>query len=281
MGYVHMWQNKLQKKIGEMLVEAKLITERHLNFALEKQSKNAQPVGRNLIDMGYVTESNIARYIAKQHRVPYISLDGYSINKNLLHIVPESLSENYGIVPLDLIGDILTLGITGVPDEISIRQIEELTGFKIQVMIITAGDFCQYMQRVYNFSGGRAGEFDAAKIRKFIKIPAYNGRERRRAPRYRKKITVKYDYRNEYNINSTINISKCGVLIKTKSPVPVNSYIAIKMKLPGLHEDIIVISRVVRVGRVEKKGNYHVALDFGSMEASDSRKLAEFMNRIF
>ncbi len=274
-----MWQKRIGKKIDRLLIEAKLITKKQLANALERQKESGLSLGKNLVDLDYISEDEIAQYIAEQYRLPYISLDRCYMNKGLLHAVPESISKAYGIIPIDLIGDILTVGIVDMPDEEVIKRIQEFTGFKIQIMVITAGDFTRYIQEAYNLSVvDNHKQFDKIEMGKYVKAPSYSGKERRRFPRFNKKLKIKYEFRNEYNINSSINVSQGGILIKSKSPVPVDSHIVIRLELPvDHHEDIIVISRVVRVEQAKDKNSYLIALDFSSMSAADNRKLAEFI----
>ncbi|GAF82662.1 unnamed protein product [marine sediment metagenome] len=275
-----MLQRRIEKKIGRILIEAELITKAQLNNALKRQRENGQYLGKNLIEMGYIDEDEITQHIAEQYRIPYVSLDRYSLSKNLLDIIPEETSRAYGLIPLAVIDDILTVGIVDAPDEKVIERIQELTGFKIQVILVTAGDFNQYMQRVYDpFIVNNGKEIDRTKAGRYVKALLGNRKERRRFPRFGRKLKIKYEFRNEYNINSSINVSQGGILIKSKSPLPLDSHIAIRMELPNRHEDIIIISRVARVVRARGRATYLIGLDFSSMDAMDSRRLAEFLKK--
>lgn len=118
---------------------------------------------------------------------------------------------------------------------------------------------------------------DAYKADRCMKMPSYKGRERRRFPRFNKKLRVKYEFNEQYNITSSINISRGGFLIRSKSPVPVHSCIVAGIELPTSREDIIITSRVVRLERIKKKDIYLIAVNFISMAARDNIRLAEFI----
>lgn len=275
-----MWQRKVEKKIDKILLEARLISKEQLDDALGRQQKNGQSLTRNLVDLGYVKEDKIAQYIAEQYRLPYLSLDRYKVDKNLFHIVPQSISDVYGVIPIDLIGDILTVGIVDAPDKEIIKRIQESTGFKIQIIVITSSDFNQYMESAYNLSFADKDKiFLELKRGTYIKTPLYNGRERRRFRRFIDELKIKYEFRNEYNINSSLNVSRGGILVKSKSPLPLNSHVVMRMEIPNWYDDVIIISRVVRVE--ERRGNnYFIALEFNSMDAMDSKKLSEFLKSL-
>lgn len=271
---------RIEKKIGQILVEAEAITGEQLTYALKKQRENGHRIGENLIDLGYIDEDEITRYIAEQYRIPYISLDRYEFSTGILDIIPEDISKIHGLIPLDLIGDILTVGTVDVPDKRILKRMEVLTGFKIQVMLVTGGDFNRYMQKVYNLSIVYNDKWFKGRVKRYITTPSYEGRERRRFPRFNKELRIKYEFRDEYNINASINLSQGGILIKSKSPVPVNSNLIVRMELPTSLEDVIIISRVVRVKRVPGEDVFLIALSFSSMDVKDSRRLGGFLKSL-
>ena len=91
---------------------------------------------------------------------------------------------------------------------------------------------------------------------------------------------IKYESRDEYNINSTVNISQGGVLIKSKSPISINSHLVARMTLPTSHQEVIIVSRVVRVEHIRSEDIYLIALHFSSMDIEDSRRLIRFIKSL-
>lgn len=268
-----------KRKIGQILLDANVVTEDELNLALKRQKDNGQRLGENLVDLGFLDDDEITQYVALQYGIPYISLDRYTLHKDLLNIIPEEMSETYGIIPLDLIGDILTVGIVEMPDEIILKRLEEFVGFRIRVLLVTASDFNRYMERAYGLSVADCDNlFHNTEVGNYIRTPSYEGRERRRYPRFNMKVRLKYEYKDEFNINSSLNISQGGVLIKSRSPVPVNTHLVIRVELPGSQEELIIITRVVRVERPADENVYFIALGFSAMDTKDSRRFVEFID---
>ena len=60
-------------RLGELLVQQKLISQDQLKFALEQQKRSGRKLGRVLVDNAFVTEENISEALAKQLRIPYIN----------------------------------------------------------------------------------------------------------------------------------------------------------------------------------------------------------------
>ena len=226
-------------------------------------------------------EDEIIPYIAEQHRIPFISLDRYDVDAKVSAIIPDEIISAYNVIPIDLIRDIITLAIVDVPSDELIRRIEKFTRCKIQVIMITKGDFDRYMKGAYNLSViDKDRESEHTDINRLIETPEYNGKERRRYPRFNLKLRVKYEFKDEVNVNSSVNISRGGILIKSKSPVPVNAHIIMRIELPTSHEDIIAISRVAWVEKSGDGDTYMVALSFSSMDSYDNRTLTAFIESL-
>jgi MSHA biogenesis protein MshE len=64
-------------RLGDLLVQQKLISMDQLQFALEQQKRSGRKLGRVLVDNGFVSEDQISEAIAKQLSIPYINLKYY------------------------------------------------------------------------------------------------------------------------------------------------------------------------------------------------------------
>ncbi|MFH1146721.1 MAG: 4Fe-4S dicluster domain-containing protein [Pseudomonadota bacterium] len=59
------------RRLGELLLEAGLVSAGELKSAVERQAATGKPLGVQLIEMGLVTKEAIARALGEQLRVPY------------------------------------------------------------------------------------------------------------------------------------------------------------------------------------------------------------------
>ena len=67
--------NTKKKMLGEMLVAGGLIKEEQLKRALDEQKKRGGKVGEILVDLGFISEHNIATFLARQLHIPYIEIE--------------------------------------------------------------------------------------------------------------------------------------------------------------------------------------------------------------
>ncbi len=62
-------------RLGELLLEEKLVTKAHLEEALETQVIYGGRLGTNLCELGFLKEADLARVLGRQHNLPFASGD--------------------------------------------------------------------------------------------------------------------------------------------------------------------------------------------------------------
>ncbi len=67
-------------RLGDLLVEQKIITEKQLTDALKEQKTNRQRLGKLLVSLGYVDEKQLLKLLAEQLSIEFIDLVGFKIN---------------------------------------------------------------------------------------------------------------------------------------------------------------------------------------------------------
>ena len=77
-------------RLGEILVQQKLLTADQLNLALAEQKRSGRKLGRVFIEQGYVTEEEISEALAKQLRIAYINLKYYNLRPEVAQKLPET-----------------------------------------------------------------------------------------------------------------------------------------------------------------------------------------------
>ena len=87
-------------RLGQMLVEAKLISSEQLKQALELQSREGGRIGTNMVKLGQVTEERLAAFLSKQYGIPSIDLANFEIDSNLVKLIPSEVAQKHMIVPV-------------------------------------------------------------------------------------------------------------------------------------------------------------------------------------
>ena len=132
-----------RKKLGELLIEAGLLDESHLQTALSDQTQWGRMLGITLVKLGFLDESDLLRVLSQQVGHPFIDIDGKAIAPEVLELVPYDMSPEKGCVPLLVKPakprDELYLGMCdptalGLADDISFR-----TSMKVIPVLVADG----------------------------------------------------------------------------------------------------------------------------------------------
>jgi type IV pilus assembly protein PilB len=160
------------KKIGEILIENGSITQKQLGEALDCQKKQpAVLLGKVLIELGYVSEEDIVVAVATQFNVPYLPIGNFSLNETVESLMPKELIQKHVCVPLERIGNLLTVVMADPTNDQATQEIEEATKCRIQAFVATASEIAAVIKERFNLSISQTPEL-AEKIVK--KTPADN-----------------------------------------------------------------------------------------------------------
>ena len=129
----------LQNKefLGEILIRRQLITEDQLRKALDVQKKEGRYIGEILIQLGLVDERDIMVALVVQCNLPYIAVDKYEIDQSILQLIPQDLIKKHLLIPLDRVGDILSV-VMADPLNVAVKkELQRITHCQIAAFIAT------------------------------------------------------------------------------------------------------------------------------------------------
>ncbi|MDR7537070.1 MAG: type II secretion system ATPase GspE [Armatimonadota bacterium] len=128
-------------KLGELLVEAGLITPVQLEQALQIQHRTGERLGRVLVAQGMATQEAIARAMASQLGLEYVNLKATAIPEDVLTLLPEELIRLYQVVPLRLQGDALVVGMVDPLDVLALDDIRRRVNRDVVAAVVTQEGF--------------------------------------------------------------------------------------------------------------------------------------------
>lgn len=143
------YQRKTGEKIGEILLRVEALTPQQLKRALDFQKKEGGLLGEILLRLGYINELDIVAALTEQYGIPYLPLEDYDLKKEMTNIVPENVAKQYHVIPVDVIGDMLTLAMSDPLNSQAIEDIAMITGKKVQVFISTATAIHDALKKLY------------------------------------------------------------------------------------------------------------------------------------
>lgn len=88
------------KRLGEMLVEAGLITPAQLQSAITHQKIARGRLGSNLVALGYITEEVLMDFLSHQTGVPRMDVRNLDVSPQILKFIPHRLAEQFTVLPV-------------------------------------------------------------------------------------------------------------------------------------------------------------------------------------
>jgi type IV pilus assembly protein PilB len=139
----------ITKRIGEVLLERGVITRKELEKALAYQQEHGGLMGQVLIHLGFITEEEVALALTAQYGFPYLPLENYEIDSVLTTMIPEQVARQYCLIPIDRIGNALTLAMADPSNVKVIEEIELMTRCVVQAFVSTPSDIGTAIDKYY------------------------------------------------------------------------------------------------------------------------------------
>lgn len=140
----------LKKRLDEILVEGKLITEEQLKKAYIIQKKKGGTLGTVLVSEGMVNEKDLSLCLSKNLHTPYIDLNRYKIDAEVVKLVPEHVARHYKLLAISKLGKNLSIAMTDPLNIFAIDDIKSLTNMYVSVVIASAGELQKAIDYYYH-----------------------------------------------------------------------------------------------------------------------------------
>lgn len=143
-------EHEKREKLGDILRKQKLIDERVLNDALQLSKKEKIPLGRALIKLQAIEESQLSRAIATQQDWPYVTIEKFKFNDELAKLFNPSYARRHKIIPIGKDGRHVTLAMAFPLRRDEIQYLEAISNTGITPVIASESDILIGQQKLYN-----------------------------------------------------------------------------------------------------------------------------------
>ncbi|WP_419095799.1 GspE/PulE family protein [Halalkalibacter suaedae] len=140
---------KTRKRLGDLLVESGLISEKQLKQTLAEKSAN-QKLGDAILQQGFITDQQLIEVLEFQLGIPHVSLYRYPIDPQVTKMIPKEMATRNLIMPLKKEGDKLLVAMADPMDYYAIDELRLSTGFQIDVAIATKDDIIRTTHKYYD-----------------------------------------------------------------------------------------------------------------------------------
>src|ERR1041384_251430 len=137
-----------RKSIGQLLVAKGLVSQQILDATLEQQkvSGRHQLLGEMLVEQALITEEQLCETLAEVYGVPYAKVSPKICDPKVIEVLPREFIEKHSLLPMFLVNNVLTIALAEPSNLFLIEEIQQLTGFSVQVVASTPRDIAATMQ---------------------------------------------------------------------------------------------------------------------------------------
>jgi MSHA biogenesis protein MshE len=136
-------------RLGEILVQQKLLSEERLQFSLGEQQRTGRKLGRVFVENGLVTEDQISGALAKQLNIPYVNLKFYNVNPATVRRLSETQARRFRALVLEDRGATLLIGMADPTDLFAYDEILRVVKQVIDLAVVNESELLQAIDRIY------------------------------------------------------------------------------------------------------------------------------------
>jgi MSHA biogenesis protein MshE len=136
-------------RLGEILIQQKLLTQEQLKLALDEQKKSGRRLGRVVIEKGYATEEQISKALARQLNVPFISLRHYNFKREVVALLPETQARRFRVLVLEDTGRTYKVAFADPTDIAAYDEIHRVLKRDIDLVVVTETELLRIIDTTY------------------------------------------------------------------------------------------------------------------------------------
>ena len=136
-------------RLGDLLVQQKLISQEQLMEALAKQKQSGRKLGRVLVEHGFITEDEISGSIARQLQIPYLDLRQVHVRPEIVRLLPEQLARRFRAIVLEQRENRVLVAMADPTDLFAFDEIINHLNREVELAVANEGALLQFIDRVY------------------------------------------------------------------------------------------------------------------------------------
>ncbi len=141
------------RKFGALLVEKGIVNSGQLQETLKVKKHSDEDLTSLIIQKGIASYQDVYETLAEYYNMPFIELEGYSIDPDVLEVIPKDMAIKHKIFPVFKIEDTLTVCMVNPGDVQVIDALRRETGYSIEPAVSIEKDIVFAIRKYFESSG--------------------------------------------------------------------------------------------------------------------------------
>ncbi len=140
--------------IGQLLVANRAITQDQLDQALREQNRTGALLGDVLVSLKFLSEEALARALAQEARVPFVTLEGVAPDPAVAGLVPEAIARRHALVAVSRTPTRLKVAQANPFDVMALDELQREVEMPIEVVCSSRPSITRLIDKAYGPGGG-------------------------------------------------------------------------------------------------------------------------------
>jgi type IV pilus assembly protein PilB len=136
-------------RLGDLLVAEGLISPSQLHEALREHRRSKERLGNVLTRQGLVSEEQLVEVLSKEHGLPSVAIDQYTITADVLALVPVHIARKYDVLPLGRVDNALTLAMADPTNVVAMDEVAAMTRLDVLPVVAVGKAIRGAIERYY------------------------------------------------------------------------------------------------------------------------------------
>jgi len=142
-------KSALRLRIGQILIEKKLITKDQLADALKIQKEKKERLGELLVNLGYISKDSLLEALSIELNIPAVHLPRTKIPPEVIQMVPRKMAERYCLIPVSVAGNTISVAMSDPVNVNAVDDIRHATGKIVQPLLAIDKDVREAIEQYY------------------------------------------------------------------------------------------------------------------------------------
>ncbi len=144
-----------RRRIGEILLDAHIISEDQLNIALTEQKKTHEQLGRILVKLGFISEAILRDVLSQSLGQSTVDLSKLIVDHDAIQLVSKNIARRHNLLPISFNKQTNTL-IIAMSDIFNILAIDQLVAnlggsIHVEPVLASEAEIVDAIDNVYGF----------------------------------------------------------------------------------------------------------------------------------
>ncbi len=154
----------MDNHLADKLIREKVLTYEQLKEAVALQKRRGGSLEDALVELGFVTEFQVAAFLGEKYGVPPADVEGASVSAEVLAKIPRKVADEHLVVPLSLEGMELCVAMADPMNLVAVDDVGFVSGCNVVVKVASERAIRKAIERWYGGGTEEGGSAEEAEV---------------------------------------------------------------------------------------------------------------------